>query len=243
VDLLAARARGIGVCYTPDAPAPAVAELSIGLMLSLLRSIHHADRGVREGTWQRVLGRRLGAVTVGVVGVGRIGSRVIHLLSAFGARILANDLEPRAIPEAVEWVDKERLYAESDVVTIHVPLTAATRGLLGAPELARMKPDAVLINTARGGIVDEAALAEALRSSRIAGAAVDVFEQEPYTGELARLERCLLTCHMGSMSADCRRRMEIEATDNALAFLAGGAPADPVPDEEYELREKAETFL
>ncbi len=243
VDLIAARDRGIGVCYTPDAPAPAVAELSIGLMLSLLRSIHGADRGMREGTWQRVLGRRLGAMTVGVVGVGRIGSRVIRLLSAFGARVLANDLEQKPISEVIEWVEKERLYAESDVVTVHVPLTAATRGLISAPELARMKPDAILINTARGGIVDEGALADALRSGRIAGAAVDVFQQEPYQGELTSLDRCLLTCHMGSMSADCRRRMEIEATENALAFLAGGAAADPVPEAEYELREKTESYL
>jgi D-3-phosphoglycerate dehydrogenase len=243
VDLLAARDRGIQVCYTPDAPAPAVAELTIGLVLGLLRGIATADRQMRDGRWQRMLGRRLGVLTVGVVGVGRVGSRVISLLRPFGCRILANDLAPRPDLTGVGWVSKEQLFAESDVVTLHVPLTTATRYLVNAAALGAMRPSAVLVNTARGGIVDEAALAEALRSGRLAGAAIDVFEVEPYRGELAAIESCLLSCHMGSMSEDCRRRMEIEATENALAFLAGRVPPDPVPALEYELRQRAETCL
>jgi D-3-phosphoglycerate dehydrogenase len=243
VDLLAARERGIEVCYTPDAPAPAVAELTIGLMLSVLRSIPHVDRQMRDGRWQRVLGRRLGALTVGVVGVGRVGSRVVSLVQGFGARVLANDLEPKPDVTGVEWVSKERLYAESEVITLHVPLTAETRNLVDAAAIACMRPTTILINTARGGIVHEAALAGALRAGRLAGAAVDVFEIEPYRGELAAVDGCVLTCHMGSMSEDCRRRMEIEATENVLAFLAGRVPPDAVPSLEYELRQRAETCL
>ena len=159
VDLLEARARGIAVAYTPEGPADAVAEITIGLALSLLRGVHLANAAVRQGVWTRIQGRRLARVTVGVVGVGRIGRRVIRLLAAFGARILANDLAPVTLDEPVRWVDKPTLYREADLVTLHVPLTRLTRNLVGAEELAMMQPSAFLINTCRGGVVDEAALA------------------------------------------------------------------------------------
>lgn len=243
VDLLAARERGIEVCYTPDAPAPAVAELTIGLMLAALRSIPQADRHMRDGRWQRVLGRRLGAVTVGIVGAGRVGSRVIRLLQAFGARVLANDLSPVPGVDGVTWVSKEQLFAEADVISLHVPLTAMTRNLVDEAAIGLMRPTAVLVNTSRGGVVSETAVVRALRAGRLGAAAVDVFEIEPYHGELTGLDQCTLTCHMGSMSEDCRRQMEIEATANALAFIAGGVPPDLVPAFEYELRQRAETCL
>jgi D-3-phosphoglycerate dehydrogenase len=235
VDLSAARRRGIVVSYTPDAPAPAVAELTIGLMLSLLRQVHAADRLVRAGGWHRFMGRRLAESTVGIVGVGRVGRRVVHLLSAFGARILANDLTPAPDITNVTWVEKDALYASADVISLHLPLTPRTVNLIAAAEIGRLKPDALLINTSRGGIVNEADLAAALRAGRIAGAAIDVFTHEPYSGELAGVDRCLVTCHMGSMSIDCRRRMELEAVENVLHFLRHGSPVQAVPDEEYRL--------
>jgi D-3-phosphoglycerate dehydrogenase len=239
VDLLDARRRGIAVAYTPDGPSPAVAELTVGLMLNLLRGIHHAHAGAQAGQWDRIMGRRLSEVTVGVIGVGRIGRRVIDLLAPFGGRILAHDLAPSDVPHPrVEWTDFDRIAAESDVLSIHVPLTGQTRGLVDAAVLRRMKRDAVLVNTARGGIVDEAALAEALRAGEIAGAAVDVFQVEPYAGELTSVKNCLVTCHMGSMSEDCRFRMEYDAVSAVVRF-ARGESVDLVPASEYALRELA----
>jgi D-3-phosphoglycerate dehydrogenase len=236
VDLLAARARGITVAYTPEGPADAVAELTIGLALMLLRGVHLANTAIRGGVWKRIQGRRLAKVTVGVVGVGRIGRRVIRLLNAFGGHIIANDLEPVQLDEQVRWVDKLTLYREADIVTLHVPLTRSTRNLLGFQELAMMQSDAFLINTCRGGVVDEAALAVALREGRIGGAAVDTFSHEPYGGELVDIETCLTTPHMGSMSADCRLRMECGASRNAVAFLCGDTLDELVPESEFTMR-------
>ena len=236
VDLLAARARDIAVAYTPEGPADAVAELTIGLALSLLRGVCLANTEIRQGIWKRFQGRRLAKVTVGVVGVGRIGRRVVRLLSAFGTRILANDLAPVTLDEAVRWVDKPTLFRESDIVTLHVPLTRRTRNLVGDEELAMMSPGALLINTCRGGVVNEAALAVALRDGRLGGAALDTFTHEPYHGELVQVATCLITPHLGSMSIDCRLRMEDGAARNAVAFLHGGALDEPVPESEYVMR-------
>lgn len=243
VDLMAARERGIAVTYTPDGPSEAVSEFTIGLMIALLRGVPIADRGLRAGRWQRLMGRRLAKVTVGVIGAGRVGARVIgHLLGGFpGVRVLACDIAApaRATGTAVEWVDADTIYREADIVTLHVPHTPRTRRMVGAAELAAMKRDAFLINTARGEVVDEGALAATLREGRIAGAAIDVFGEEPYHGDLTALDNCLLTCHMGSMSEDCRARMELEAAQEAVAFFEGRAPLIPVPDDEYALAAEA----
>jgi D-3-phosphoglycerate dehydrogenase len=236
VDLWAAHRRGIVVSYTPDAPAPAVAELTVGVMLSLLRSIHTANAQMRTVGWHRLMGRRLGELTVGIIGVGRVGQRVIRLLTSFGPRILANDLEPIKDLPFVHWVDKNEIYNRADVISIHLPLTPTTVDLITMTEINRMRPDAVLVNTSRGGIIHEADLAAALRTGRLAGAALDVFCHEPYRGELVDIDRCLITCHMGSMSIDCRLRMELEATENVLSYLRDGKPSQPVPEAEYQLQ-------
>jgi D-3-phosphoglycerate dehydrogenase len=242
VDLTAARRRGIAVTYTPDAPSPAVAELTLGLMLNLLRGVSAADRRVRQGVWQRIMGRRLSECVVGVIGCGRIGKLVIrHLSGAFpGVRILANDIAPdRSSPDLapVEWTTKERIYERADVITLHLPLTSSTDRLIGASELARMKPDALLVNTSRGNMIVEADLAGALRRGQIGGAAIDVFGREPYDGELCELDNCVLTAHMGSMARDCRCRMELEATREVIRFFNAEALHSPVPESEYALME------
>ncbi|MBZ5557454.1 MAG: phosphoglycerate dehydrogenase [Acidobacteriia bacterium] len=242
VDLLAARARGIPVSYTPDAPAPAVAELTLGLMLALLRHIAPADRQLRQGRWQRYMGRRLDGLTVGLVGAGRVGRRVATMIRAAfpSTTILAHDLAPDTAfgrATGVRWVDRDTLFAGADIVSLHVPLTPQTRGLVGARDIALMKPTAFLINTARGTIVDEHALAAALRAGRLQGAALDVFEDEPYAGELASLDNVLLTCHMGSMSEDCRAAMEYEATDEVIRCARGEPLIRLVPEDEYALAE------
>jgi D-3-phosphoglycerate dehydrogenase len=240
VDLLCAERRGIKVAYTPDAPAPAVAELTVGLMLSLLRSIHVANLQMHRKTWGRHFGRRIAEITLGIIGTGRIGTRVLRRIAAFGTpRVLANDLSPdsKLVPELkLEWVGKDKIYREADLITVHVPLTAQTRNMICKPELLAMKTDALLINTARGGIVNERDLAEVMAAGHLAGAAIDVFEHEPYRGPLADIERCLLTCHMGSMSVDCRTRMEIEATEEAVRFLRGEPLQKPVPPAEYDVQ-------
>tara|TARA_B100001123_G_C15341298_1_gene1035042 strand:- start:3866 stop:4852 length:987 start_codon:yes stop_codon:yes gene_type:complete len=236
VDLLAARSLGIAVAYTPEGPADAVAELTIGLSLSLLRGVHLANAAIRQGVWNRFQGQRLGSVSVGVVGVGRIGRRVIRLFRAFGAEIYANDLVTAELDEPVQWVDKPTLFKEVDLVTLHVPLTQRTRNLVDSEQLASMKPGAFLINTCRGGVVNEAALVTALRAGQIAGAAIDTFVNEPYHGDLVNVETCLITTHMGSMAADCRVSMECGAALNAVAFLSGKPCNELVPNSEYELR-------
>lgn len=240
VPLAAARDRGIAVTYTPEAPSAAVAELTIAQMLALLRRTVTADRGIRQGVWRRWIGRSLGKMTVGVIGIGRVGRAVIRHLQAWNpVRILANDLivdNEFARLTGCTWTDCGTIYREAGIITLHVPLTPQTRNMVGERELAVMKPDAILINTARGGIVNEAALAAALRARPDFSAAVDVFAQEPYRGELAELENCLLSCHMGSATRDCRLRMELEATEEVIRYFRGEPFANPVPAAEYALQ-------
>ena len=244
IDLPAAQRRGIQVCYTPDAPAPAVAEFTIGLMLAVLRQIPLANAQMQAGVWQRHFGRRLASCTVGIIGAGRIGSRVIQHLQGFGPpRIMVNDVarEPTLGSRySLQWASKDEIYKDADVISLHLPLTYITRNLIRTEQLLLMKPDAILINTARGGIIHEQELADALRAGHLGGAAIDVFEREPYGGELAGIERCVLTAHMGSMSVDCRTRMEIEATQEAVRFVSGQQLLSPVPPEEYEVQRQSE---
>jgi len=240
VDLLAAARRGIQVSYTPDAPAPAVAELTVGLMLSLLRSVHIVNAQMHRGEWHRHFGRRLSEVTIGIIGAGRIGTRVLDSLVGFGnPRIMLNDIQPDlnlASELKFERAEKEDIYRSADIISLHVPLTAQTKNMIGREQLLQMKADAVIINTSRGGIINERDLAGVLASGHLGGAAIDVFEQEPYSGELSNIERCLLTSHMGSMSVDCRTRMEIEATEEAVRFLTGKPLQGLVPQDEYEVQ-------
>lgn len=240
VDLLAAERRGIQVSYTPDAPAPAVAELTIGLMLSLLRSVHIANAQMHRGEWHRHFGRRIPEVTIGIIGVGRIGGRVLRRLAGFGSpRVLVNDVLPnlKVAPELkLEWVGKDEIYRQADIISLHVPLTIHTKDMIRREHLMQMKPDAMIINISRGGIINERDLAQVLNEGHLSGAAIDVFEQEPYVGELAQIDRCLLTSHMGSMSVDCRTRMEIEATEEAIRFLSGKAMQGLVPQDEFEVQ-------
>ena len=240
VDLSAARERGIAVSYTPEAPAPAVAELTMGLILTLLRHTHVANLQMHRGEWTRHMGRRIPEVTIGVIGTGRIGGRVLRRLPVFGTpRVLVNDLNPDTslVPELkLEWVGKETIYREADVISLHLPMTKQTRNMIRREQLAMMKPDAVLINTSRGGIVNEQDLHDVMMEGHLGGAAIDVFREEPYAGALSEIERLVLTCHMGSMSVDCRSRMEIEATEEAMRYIRGFELESTVPQDEYMLQ-------
>jgi D-3-phosphoglycerate dehydrogenase len=181
-------------------------------------------------------------MTVGIIGVGRIGRLVIERLQGWSPRILANDLRPDADFAARTgciWASADTIYREADIISLHAPLTRRTRGMIGAREFALMKPDAVLINTARGELVDEGALAAALRSRPGFSAAIDVFAEEPYRGELTALTNCTLSAHMGSATRDCRLRMELEAAQEVVRHFRGEPLAIPVPEEEYEEQTRA----
>jgi len=241
IDLNAAKNRGISVSYTPDAPTSAVAELTVGIMLTLLRSVHLSNIRMHDGHWQRFFGKRIANCTVGIVGVGRIGSEVLRYLKSFNVqKILLNDLHRKSNIDKdlnVEWVDKKTLYKNSDLVSLHLPLTPKTHNLIKKDELYLMKADAALINTSRGGIINELDLYNAMKMGHLSAAAIDVFDDEPYKGKLIEVERCLLTAHMGSMSADCRARMEQEATEEAIRFLNNEPLKGSVPNQEYDLQQ------
>ena len=240
VDLLAAEKRNIKISYTPDAPAPAVAELTVGMMLTLLRSVHVSNSQMHLGEWYRFFGRRLSEVTIGIIGIGRIGQGVLEHLKGFkNPRILVNDTSVKddiGNKFNVEWSSKEEIYKQSDIVSLHLPLTGKTKDMIQKKHLLSMKTDAIIINTSRGGIINESDLYEVMQSGHLSGAAIDVFNNEPYSGDLNKIERCLLTAHMGSMSVDCRTRMEIEATEEAVRFLTGKTLKGLVPEEEYEVQ-------
>ena len=239
VDLNAARERNILVANTPGANSEAVAELTLSHLLSLLRGVQHSHNALLRGEWFQYMGRTLDEITLGVIGVGRIGKRVIHHLSAFGAKIIANDLAPDADfgeRYGVEWAGKEEIYRRADAVTLHVPATPKTIHMVGEDEIAMMKKGAFLINTARGVIVDDEALARALRSGHLGGAGIDVFPEEPYQGALVGAPNCILTAHLGARARSSRLQMELDATENVLCFLAGEPIPGLVPDEEYEMQ-------
>jgi len=220
VDLNAARSLGIVVRNTPDAVTDPVAELTLAGILSLLRHIGEMDRALRAGNWERKMGGLLRGKTVGIIGLGRIGRRLTELLTPFEVTVLASDRAPDqhvAGQLGATYVELGELLERSDIVTLHVP--GMTRPLIGAEELARMQPHALLVNASRGGLVDEDALLAALREERLAGAYVDTFVDEPYTGPLTELEQVLVTPHAGSYAREARARMESEAVDNLLGAL------------------------
>jgi D-3-phosphoglycerate dehydrogenase / 2-oxoglutarate reductase len=240
VDLISAKKRGIKVSYTPDAPSPAVAELALGMMLTLLRSVHVSNSHMHQGKWQRTFGRRLTEVTLGIIGLGRIGTHLLRCIKGFDIlKLLANDIRPSdALSRefGLKWVTKEQIYKEADVISLHLPLTPLTRNMIRLEQLLGMKQDAMIINTSRGGIINESDLYDVMVNGHLSGAAIDVFENEPYAGKLAQIERCLLTAHMGSMSIDCRSQMEVEATEEVIRFLAGEDLKREVPQAEYDVQ-------
>lgn len=216
VDLDAARELGIAVRNTPDAPTTAVAELTLGAMLSLLRQIAPMNADLHAGRWSRLPGRQLEGKTVVIVGFGRIGRKVAQLVLAFGARVVAVDPGVSAAEPSIELSALADVLPEADVVTLHA---SGEDTIFGETELRRVKPGALLLNGSRGGLVDEEALCGALDSGHIAGAWIDAFRDEPYDGPLTRYPQVLLTPHAGSFTVECRRRMEMEAVGNLLEAL------------------------
>lgn len=225
IDLEAARARGIVVCGT-ESPASATPELAWGLILSVLRSIPVEDANMRAGGWQTTVGGDLDGRRLGIVGLGRLGSRMAAIGRAFGMDVVAwstNLDAARAAEAGATAVPKEELFATSDVVTIHYKLSARSRGLVGAAELAAMKPSAILVNTSRGPIVDAAALLSALREGRIRGAGIDVYDDEPLAADhpLRSAPRTVLTPHLGYVTEGTYRVFYPQAVEDIAAWTAG----------------------
>ena len=234
VDVEAATRAGILVTNTPDVLTDTTADLAFALLLAAARRIVEGHQFVHSGQWRRwtidlLAGHDIHHKTLGIFGMGRIGQAVARRGRGFSMRVLYHDA--RRAEEALErdlgleFVDKDRLLAESDFISLHVPLLESTRRMIGAPELRRMKPGAILVNTSRGPVVDEAALAEALAARRIAGAGLDVFEHEPEVHPLLlKLDNVVLAPHIGSASIDTRRSMSMLAVENCAAALEGRRP-------------------
>ncbi|MGB9593428.1 MAG: hydroxyacid dehydrogenase [Anaerolineae bacterium] len=234
IDVGEARRRGIAVVYVPGGNAIAVAEHTLALMLALARQIPRADASVRAGRWERheFEGLELYGKTLGIVGLGRIGSEVARRAMAFGMTVVATDplvaLE-RAHGMGVRLLALDALLAVSDFISIHAPATPSTRGLLGQREFSLVKAGCRIINCARGGIVDEEALADALAEGKVAGAALDVFEREPPTNpRLLQDPRVILTPHIGGSTAEAKRRIGMELAREVLRVLDGQPPLHPV---------------
>jgi glyoxylate reductase len=243
IDVQAATRRGIVVTNTPGVVTEATADLTWGLLLSIARRIPEGDRYVRAGKWTEwkllfLLGQDVYNQTLGIVGMGRIGQAVARRARGFGIRVLYHNRQRlEAATEAelgATWVEFPALLQQSDFVSVHLPLTAETRHFIGAAELRLMRSTAYLINTARGPVIDEAALIRALQEGWIAGAGLDVFEHEPQVPQaLLALENVVLVPHVGSASVAARTKMAVMAAENLIVALRGERPSYVVNPEVY----------
>lgn len=238
IDVATARERGIPVTFAPGILDETTADGAFGLLLATARRFGEAERFLRSGKWKgwgpgQFLGHDVHHATLGIVGMGRIGRQMAKRAKGFEMRVVYSDERRNDQAErelGVEYVPFERLLAEADFVSVHVPLMPSTRHLIDAAALRKMKPTAVLINTSRGPVVDERALAEALRDGVIAAAGLDVYEKEPAVEPLLlELENVVLLPHVASASEKTRTRMAVRAAQNILAFLDGRPLLDPVP--------------
>lgn len=228
IDLEAARAKGIVVSATLGAVHDSVADLTLALMLAAARHIVPGHLTTKAGSWKAAFGMELRDKTLGIVGLGRIGKAVCERAQAFGMWVVASDPYPDqeyAAAHQVRFLPLEKLLAESDVVSLHAPAEATGGPLIGPAELELMKPGAILVNTARGILVDEAALAAALAEGRLGGAGLDAFVNEPPVGSpLLELDNVVLSPHVGGRTTDCQRRMGEMAIENCLRALRGETP-------------------
>jgi glyoxylate reductase len=234
VDLEACTRRGVLVTNTPDVLTDATADLTWGLILAASRRIVEGDRLMRSGrgwAWSPsfMLGREVAGKTLGIVGFGRIGRAVARRAEGFGMPVVYHTRRPAPEPRGAEHRPLENLLAEADVVSVHLPLTEETRHRFGAPEFRAMRPTAVFVNTSRGPVVDEAALAAALRHGEIAAAGLDVYEREPEAHpDLLALENVVLAPHLGCATLETRTAMGMLAARNLVEALTGGRPPTPV---------------
>jgi D-3-phosphoglycerate dehydrogenase len=240
VDVPAATRAGVIVTNTPGANQVAVAEMAVALIMALTRKTAYHDIVVKSGGWSRIIGTELAGKTVGLVGLGRIGKEVVLRLKGFQVKFLAYDVyqdNTFAAENGVRFVTLDELLSESDIVTLHAVLTSDTQGFIGEKELRRMKPGAFLVNTARGGLVDEQALYQALSENRLAGAGLDVFAEEPpKNSPLLQLgDKVLLTPHLGAQTTETVLRMGQMAAENIVQVLRGERPMGLVNPDAYSM--------
>ncbi len=225
IDLEAARASGVTVVNAPEAPTAAVAELTLGLMLSLARQIPRADANLRNQKWlkKELVGIQLRGKILGIIGVGRIGGELAMRALALGMRVVGFDIAvtPEAMRErGVEPVSLDELLAQADFISLHVPLTEETQDMISVQELRRVKPEAYLITTSRGGVVDEDALLEALEQGRLAGAALDVFAREPPgSNPLVQHPCVIVTPHIGAQTREAQEKAGLDIAEEVIAAL------------------------
>ena len=222
IDLNAADQKNVLVFNTPETPKIAVAELVLSLILSLLKKIIDVDKNTKNGLWKPEIGNLISGKTIGIIGLGRIGKQLVEFLLPFKLKILAYEINPDkkfVSKNNIDLVSLETLIRESDIITLHVPLNKQTKHIISEKELEMTKKTAILINTARGGLVDEEILYSFLKERKIAGAAIDVFEEEPNTGKLKELDNIILTPHIGTYTVETRKNMEIEAVNNLINGL------------------------
>ena len=232
IDIKAATAQGIVVTNTPTANIDAVADLAFALMLALARRIPEADRETKTGNWKKFIGTSVWRKKLGVIGLGKIGKQVVKRAEGFEMEILCHDIiqdEEFARQFGIRYVDLETLLKESDYITIHVPLNDATRDMIGYKELEMINENAFLINTSRGGIIDEKALYNTLKNNKIKGAALDSYKEEPpENSPLAELENIIMTSHNGAYTKEAINNMGIQATQNLIDVLEGREPENIV---------------
>ncbi len=225
IDFNLCKKYGVRVAYTPDAPTMAVAELCVAMILDLGRKVTYTNNNLKEkSSWNRYMGTLLYGKTIGILGMGRIGKSLVHLLSSFNVKFKVYDVEPDLAYGRlynVEFVSKEDVLTSSDIISVNVPLKEDTKDYIVMDDLRKIQSHAILVNTARGGIVNEEDLYTALKENIFAGAGIDVFEEEPYVGNLRGLDNCLLTCHMGASTIDSRTDMEMQAIEEALRYKNG----------------------
>jgi len=222
IDLETANRKGILVYNTPETPALAVAELTLSLILNLLRKIGKLDRNIKSKNWKAEMGNLLTGKNVGIIGLGRIGKKLIELLQPFNVKLFVCETKPdeKFISNYnINLVSLDELLVKSDIVSLHLPSTSQTIGIIGEKELLKIKENTILVNTARGNLIDEKSLYTALKEEKIAGAAIDAFEEEPYKGKLIELDNIILTRHIGTATIETRKDMEIEASNKLINGL------------------------
>ncbi len=232
VDFAAAEKYNVQITYTPDAPSRGVAELTVAQILNLSRYITNSDRSIRNHAWNRLIGWLLCERKIGILGLGRIGKLVVQLLKPFGCEIVVYDPNPdlKFIRENnLKLISCEELFQTSDIVSVHIPLEGNNHKFVSRELIGMMKTGSFLINTARGPVVDEAALTDALLQGHLGGAALDVFEKEPYEGILTKLDNVILTGHIGASARQSRLEMEYGATEDCIRVLKGLPPLRPAP--------------
>ena len=222
IDISYAKSKGIKVLNTPNGPTRAVAELTLGLTMSLLRKIPNAHYDLRNKVWKKQTGSLLFEKKIGVIGLGRIGRMTAEMFRALGNRVVGYDLQPNedwAKEYGVEVIDLKELLTTCDIITIHIPAKKDGSAVFAKAELDILKDDAFIVNVSRGGVIDEEALFEVLSLGKLSAVALDVFSQEPYSGKLCNVENVVLTPHIGSYAKEGKLKMEVDAAQNLINAL------------------------